>query len=160
MNIRKTTAADVSEAADIYDRARAFMRENGNKDQWSVGGPDAEQICKDIDVGASYVVEDGGEIVGVFFFFVGDDPTYKSIYGGAWRSDKRYAVIHRVAVKYNGRGIAGTIFDYCYSRHAHLRIDTHKDNIPMQRSLAKNGFVACGTIYLANGDERIAYDKI
>jgi hypothetical protein len=30
----------------------------------------------------------------------------------------------------------------------------------MQKSLAKNGFVRCGIIHLANGDERIAYQRI
>ena len=40
-----------------------------------------------------------------------------------------------------------------------IRIDTHKDNIPMQRALAKHGFIKCGIIHLANGDERIAFQK-
>ena len=39
------------------------------------------------------------------------------------------------------------------------QIDTHKDNIPMQRVLLRNGFVYCGIIHLENGDERIAYQK-
>ena len=40
-----------------------------------------------------------------------------------------------------------------------IRIDTHHDNIPMRTFLAKLGYHACGTIYLNNGDKRIAYQK-
>lgn len=40
-----------------------------------------------------------------------------------------------------------------------IRIDTHRNNIPMQKTLIKNGYRVCGTIYLENGDERIAFQK-
>ena len=43
-------------------------------------------------------------------------------------------------------------------RYGHLRIDTHKDNIPMQKALEKNGFGRCGMIYTDDGSQRIAYD--
>jgi RimJ/RimL family protein N-acetyltransferase len=41
-----------------------------------------------------------------------------------------------------------------------LRIDTHRGNVVMRRMLEKNGFRFCGVIYLENGDERVAYEKI
>jgi len=160
MTIRKTKAEDISAASAIYDDARVFMRGTGNKDQWSSGHPNADEVIRDIADGTGYVCEEDGEIVAVFFFKKGDDPTYKNIYEGQWKSLDEYAVIHRVAVKYNGRGIANKIYEYCYSVHPHLRIDTHRDNIPMQRSLKKNGFEYCGIIYLENGDERLAFEKI
>ena len=160
MIIRKTTMADVAAAAAIYDDARAFMRQTGNLEQWNTGHPNADEILSDIAEGVGYVVEDGDEIVGVFFFRIGDDPTYKVIYNGEWKSSEPYAVIHRVAVKYNGRGIVNEIYKYCYSQYPHLRIDTHKDNIPMQHSLKKNGFEYCGIIHMLTGDERLAYEKL
>ena len=40
-----------------------------------------------------------------------------------------------------------------------LKIDTHRDNYPMQKSLKKNGFEYCGIIYLADGNERLAFQK-
>ena len=159
MIIRKTTAADVEEAAKIYDMARSFMRQSGNLEQWSSGHPNAEDIIRDIAEGSSYVCEENGEITAVFFFKKGDDPTYKKIYNGEWKKNGEYAVIHRIAVKYNGRGLADKIYAHCFSLHPNLRIDTHRDNIPMQRSLAKNGFEYCGIIYLESGDERLAYQK-
>ena len=160
MIIRKTRIEDVDAAAAIYDGARAFMRQNGNMEQWSSGHPNAREVRLDSENGNGYVVEDEGEIVGVFFFRRGEDPTYKVIYEGNWKSTEEYAVIHRVAVKYNGRGIVNRIYEYCYSQFSHLRIDTHRDNLPMQRSLAKNGFSYCGISHLENGDERLAYEKL
>ena len=62
-------------------------------------------------------------------------------------------------MKYQGRGIASKIYDYCYGIINNLRIDTHKDNLPMQHSLEKNGFSHRGIIYILSGDERIAYQK-
>ena len=160
MIIRKTVSGDVEEAAKIYDMARVFMRSAGNLEQWNSGHPNAEDIISDIEKGNGYVCVEDGEIVAVFFFRVGDDPTYKKIYNGEWKSSEPYAVIHRVAVKYNGRGIVNSIYKFCYEKYPHLRIDTHRDNIPMQRSLEKNGFQYCGIIHLLNGDERLAFEKM
>ena len=159
MEIRKTTHSDVQAAAEIYDMARSFMRKNGNKEQWSSGHPNSDDIIADMAKDSSYVCVENGEVVGVFFFNIGKDPTYDNIYEGEWKKDGEYAVIHRVAVKYNGRGIADKIYSYCYEKHPNLRIDTHRDNLPMQRSLTKNGFEYCGIIYLADGNERLAFQK-
>ena len=38
--------------------------------------------------------------------------------------------------------------------------DTHRDNTIMQHLITKHGFTYCGIILLANGDERLAYQKI
>ena len=160
MLIRKTTAADVDAAAALYDSARVFMRASGNPNQWNGTYPNADNILADIARGGSYVCEDGDEIVAVFYFCIGNDPTYDKIYDGEWKCDGEYAVIHRIAVKHHGRGIADFIYARCFDMHPNLRIDTHRDNAPMRRSLSKNGFEYCGIIYLANGDERIAFQKV
>ena len=41
-----------------------------------------------------------------------------------------------------------------------LRIDTHEGNVVMRKMLEKHSFVHCGTIYLENGDARVAYEKM
>ena len=160
MTIRKTTTQDISAAAEIYDMARHFMRQTGNLNQWNMGYPNADDVKQDVIDGTGYVCEEDGEIVAVFFFKKGEDPTYKIIVDGSWKDETPYAVIHRVAVKYNGRGIADKIYAHCFALHPHLRIDTHKDNIPMQRSLQKNGFTYQGIIFLENGEERMAFEKL
>mgnify|MGYP003296922186 CR=1 FL=1 len=38
-----------------------------------------------------------------------------------------------------------------------IRIDTHHDNVVMQRLLKKLGFQYCGIIHLENGDPRLAF---
>ena len=159
MIIRKATEKDAVEANAIYDEARKYMKAAGNPYQWAEGYPGARDILNDIPLGQSYVVVDGGEIVGVFHFHIGPEPAYFAIEGGEWKNEEEYAVIHRIAVKYHGRGIADFIYSECYKMHPNIKIDTHRDNLPMQKSLKKNGFEYCGIIHLESGDERLAYQK-
>ena len=159
MIIRQATEKDAKEADAIYTEARKYMVENGNPDQWSRLYPALSDILEDIPKGSSFVVEDEGEIVGVFHFHIGEDEIYKKIFMGEWKNNEPYAVIHRIAVKYHGRGIADFIYSECFKRFGNLKIDTHRDNLPMQKSLKKNGFEYCGIIYLQNGEERLAYQK-
>ena len=160
MNIRKAQMRDIDEIMNIYASAREFMRASGNPNQWGDGYPSRELIKADIESGLSYIVEDEGEIIACFFFKVGEDPTYVRIYEGGWIGGGEYGVIHRIAVKYNGRGIIARVFEFCSEISRNIRIDTHRDNIPMQRALEKNGFTRCGIIYLPSRDERIAYQRI
>ena len=157
MIIRKTTEDDIPAVVKIYADARRFMIENGNPLQWKNGGPDAETVRQDVERGVGYVCEDGGEIVAAFMFYIGEDDTYSKIYDGNWLDDEPYAVIHRIAVAKHGRGIAAFCFSECFKRFPNLKIDTHTDNLPMQRALARAGFCRCGKIFLKNGEERIAY---
>ncbi|MBQ2733097.1 MAG: GNAT family N-acetyltransferase [Clostridia bacterium] len=145
----------------IYGAARRFMRENGNMHQWINGYPDRAVIGEDIEKKRLYLCVDGEEILGVFCYFFDDDPTYAKIYDGEWKNADAYGVIHRIAVSPNahGRHVASFCFDHCFEKCGNLKIDTHRDNIPMQRALAKNGFEYCGIIYLQSGDERLAYQR-
>ena len=160
MQIRKANTSDLTRIKEIYENAKKFMRANGNNEQWTGNYPSVELINKDISDGNCYVCEENGNILGVFCLFDGPDKTYLKIYGGEWIDDGDYCVIHRIATDCNGRGVAKMCFDYGLSKKGVLRIDTHKDNIPMQKALAKNGFKRCGIIYLESGDERIAFCKI
>ena len=161
MKIRKTKIEDIEKVDEIYTDCRKFMRQSGNTAQWTNGYPSINQITEDIQNGISYVCEECGEILAVFVFFIGEDPTYKKIYNGAWLNDSPYGVIHRIGVGKNshGKGVAAFCFEYCFSLCGNLKIDTHRDNIPMRKALTKNGFEQCGIIYLASGDERIAFQK-
>ena len=159
MEIRKTEMGDLRAIMEIYDGARQYMRENGNVTQWAGGYPSEDVIREDMALGRSFVCVEGGELLGVFCFFEGEDPTYQKIYDGAWLNDRPYGVIHRIAVARHRGGVASFCFAHCFEKCKNLKIDTHRDNIPMQRSLAKNGFTPCGIIHLSNGDPRIAYQK-
>ena len=160
MLIRKTTEADLPRIGEIYENAKRFMRESGNPNQWNSGTPNADTAREDMENGVGYVAEEDGRIVAVFMFSLDRDPTYANIYDGEWINDEPYGVIHRIAVAEQGKGIIGHCINECYARCHNLRIDTHRDNMPMQRALLGRGFRYCGIIHLENGDERLAYQKI
>ena len=159
MNIKLCTANEIEKIMQIYDTARSFMRENGNKNQWVNGYPSKELIMEDIRLNRFYGVYDGDELICVFMLLAGEDPTYKKIYEGNWLNDEEYVVIHRIATILHGKGVADTCYEFALSKCNNLRIDTSSENSIMQRSLAKNGFQYCGIIYLENGDPRLAYQK-
>ena len=157
--IEKAVLWQLPQIMTVYDRARAFMANTGNPLQWGQNYPPEEMIRQDILDGKCYVNLKENTIKAVFYFAVEEDPTYGRI-DGAWLNDQPYGVIHRIAVAENGRGVAGECFRFAQERCANLRIDTHEDNLPMQRCLAKHGFTRCGIIYLEDGDPRIAYQKV
>lgn len=160
VHIRKTEEGDLLAIAEIYSNAKRYMTENGNPNQWNTeNSPSLKTAREDMENGVGYVCERDGEIIAVFMFKIGEDPTYKTIYDGKWLNDDKYAVIHRIAVKYHGQGIVAFCFNECFSHFPNLKIDTHRDNIPMQKALGKAGFLRCGIIHLENGDERIAFQK-
>ena len=158
MQIRKTEERDLPFISEIYENAKKFMRDSGNPTQWN-DKPNIDTAREDMEKDVGYVAEENGEILAVFMFSAGEDETYKNIYDGNWLNDKEYAVIHRIAVKIQGRGLIGYCIDECFKICPNLKIDTHRNNIPMQKALLKRGFEYCGIIYLENGEERLAYQK-
>jgi hypothetical protein len=55
MKIRRTEPSDLDTVMEIYDRARLYMRQNGNVNQWTEGYPDRELIIQDMNNGYSHV---------------------------------------------------------------------------------------------------------
>lgn len=159
MHIRKATEKDIKAVVAIYENAKEFMHTHGNPTQWAQGYPNEESVAADVRDGIGYVCEEDGKILATFMFKLGDDPTYMKIYDGKWLDDEPYAVMHRVAVAEQGKGVVGFCFAECFKLYPNLKIDTHRNNIPMQRALARAGFEYCGIIHLLNGEERMAYQK-
>lgn len=115
------------------------------------------------------MLEEDGRVIGMITLLEGRDPSYAKI-DGAWLNDRPYVGFHRVCVAEDlkGRGIAARLFSEseAYSRslgYEDIRIDTHPDNLSMQRALEKSGYRSCGLIRLSGGSEdgelRIAYQK-
>lgn len=157
--VRKAKWEDLARIEEIYAYAREFMANTGNPNQWGKTTPPTAQLEEDIEEGDLNVVADGDTIHGVFYFFIGEDPTYAKIYDGAWHSATPYGTIHRIAGDGSG-GILAAAVAFGKECIDHLRIDTHEDNKVMQRAVAKQGFQRCGIIYIADGSPRIAYDLI
>lgn len=158
--IRQALLSDLETILDIYDEARVFMRQNGNPSQWRNGYPSKGRVTDDIKENCLFVIQRESKPCGVFFFKVGEDPTYRYIENGKWLSDTEYGVIHRIAGRTKEKGIFAEALEFCQGKITHLRIDTHKDNSIMQHALAKYGFTPCGTIYVADGTPRIAYERL
>jgi hypothetical protein len=158
--IREAKPSDISAIMLVMEAAKKIMRSSGNMHQWGDGYPSEAVIYSDMEKHGGFVIEDGGRIVGYFAFLPSPDPTYSKIYDGAWLDDTQpYHVVHRIASYPEAHGIFSSIMNFCFSHDANIRIDTHKDNHIMQHNMIKHGFTYCGIIYLANGDERLAYQK-
>lgn len=157
--IQKATLQDLPRIQAIYANARQFMRQCGNPNQWRDSHPAEEILRQDIALGQLYLCTQAQDILAVFAYIPGIDPTYLYIKGGNWLNDAPYGVIHRIAVAQQGRGIAGHCFQWALEQCPQLRIDTHRENLPMQQALKKFGFQYCGIIYLLNGEERMAFHK-
>lgn len=160
MEIRHTQLSDLPVLLEIFAGARRFMAENGNPNQWGDHTPTRETLEEDIAAGHSYVCLDSGHIAAAFYFSTAGEPTYRVIREGAWLDDAPYGVVHRIAAAEQGRGAAAYCLEWCLEQCGNIRIDTHRDNKPMQRLLARLGYTYCGLIDLENGrGERLAFQK-
>ena len=155
--VRNAELSDFPRIEEIYAGARKFMADHGNPNQWGTTNPPADRLLLDIEEQLLFVVEDASGIHGVFYFYIGEDPTYAEIEDGAWKSTEQYGTIHRIAADGSG-GILRTAVEFCKKLSNHIRIDTHHDNIVMQNAVTKLGFVRSGIIHLPNGSPRIAYE--
>lgn len=160
MEVRTAKKTDIDIIMEIYENAKQIMIADGNPTQWNSSYPSRELIEEDVKKQQSYVLVEQGEVVGVFAFIIGEEPTYQYIEDGEWILDIKYGTIHRLASGSKVRGIAKTCFDFCKEAIPHLRIDTHPDNKIMQRCIYANGFEKCGIIYVADGSKRYAYEYI
>lgn len=162
MNVRNSTYEDLPAIRETYAYARELMKRNGNPTQWGDKFPPESKVIGDIEKGTGYVIEEDGEILGVFAFIIGPDPTYDLIEDGAWLNDTdEYGTIHRIATNGKGHGVFDAAISYCGSRIPNLRIDTHPDNKAMLHLISSRGFTRCGIIYTEDdGTPRIAFQRL
>ncbi|MFR1628448.1 MAG: GNAT family N-acetyltransferase [Thomasclavelia ramosa] len=162
MKLRLTTTNDLTAVMTIINQAKVYFKEQGIN-QWQDGYPDELTIINDISRHEAYVLEDNGEIVATAMISKELEPSYNYI-EGKWLQDNAYIVVHRIAIRNDqkGKGLAKIIIDEglkLYPKKPSIRMDTHDDNLSMQRFLIKYGFEYCGTIYLENKETRRAYEK-
>lgn len=156
---------DIERIMEIVRQAQAWFATQGI-DQWQDGYPTSEIFQRDIERGECYILCEDEQIIAVGVISFAGEPTYDKIYDGEWIDNKPYVVVHRIAVasSHKGRGVAGRILAHAERLAAKrgitsFRIDTHRDNLPMQRAITKQGFLHCGRILLESGAEREAYQK-
>lgn len=160
------TGDDIDEIEKIYEYAVKTIRKLGI-DQWQNGYPCKEDIIDDLEKKRLYVCRDTSGVIGVCAVIKDGEPTYNDIYGGNWLTNGKYIAIHRFAV--SGRSRRCGVGTFMIKRiqamasdegFPSIRIDTHEGNIPMRSMLKAAGLTHCGTINLASGDERAAYEKL
>lgn len=158
--VRKATKQDIKAAMELFIAAKSIMRADGNMTQWDGDYPNEVIVLSDIAKGGAHIVEREGRPVGYFALLPSPEPTYSSI-NGKWLDDSApYFVIHRVATTPESHGVFKEIIEYALSVSGNLRIDTHRDNRIMRHVTEKAGFSYCGVINLADGSERLAFQKI
>lgn len=157
MHIRKATPDDLDKIMEIYRAAQDFMIESGNPNQWGRTYPSRDLILDDIEAGACHLICEGENPHAAFALFEGPEPTYEHIENGQWLNDDEYVTVHRIASDGKLHGIFNFAVAYCRRNWTNIRIDTHKSNVIMQSQIEKSGFERCGTIYVADGSPRIAY---
>ena len=86
--VRNAVSADLTRIEEIYAFAREFMAKNGNPNQWGKTNPPHEWLVEDIKNELLHVIEDDTGIHGVFYFYIGEDPTYGEIEDGAWHCNE------------------------------------------------------------------------
>lgn len=166
MEFRQAKISDLDQIVEIIELSKKYLKET-KVDQWQDGYPSKEDLRRDIESGNSYVLTNKDEIVATTVISLDGESTYNSIFNGEWITNDEYIVMHRVAVhdKYKGKGIFKELIKEAESLALNkgissIKIDTHRDNISMQRAVVKNDFKRCGIIYLEDGSERIAFEKV
>ncbi|NLL66093.1 MAG: GNAT family N-acetyltransferase [Clostridiaceae bacterium] len=166
MEFRNATLADIDRILEIIKQAKEYLR-NAGVNQWQNDYPDRNILESDIDRKIGYVLINDAAIVATVAVSFNDEKTYEKIYEGNWITDDEYAVIHRIAVDNNFKGqrlssiIISKVEEICLNRNIHsIKVDTHRKNVSMRKMLSNNDFKYCGIIYLEDGSERVAYEKI
>ncbi len=164
---RQAELSDERTVTSMYKEAISLLRERGI-DQWQERGPDRESFLRDQREGESFLLEvreddcPTWQAAGTMYLSSKEEPSYYEI-EGSWASPLPYLVIHRVALaeKFRGLGLGACFYAYAGQVAAgggfgQIRIDTHQDNLAMQKLLAANGFTKRGIIWLDPEDHRPA----
>ncbi|MDO5040875.1 MAG: GNAT family N-acetyltransferase [Peptoniphilus sp.] len=159
MKFRKAISADLEIINEIFKEGSRSLGALG-VDQWQGSTvPVAE------DEKGFYVLEDGEEVTAVALI-MDYDPQYDMIYDGQWNYDENYVAVHKLATKITSKrkGYGSTLLreieKLAMDKGVYvIRIDTHRDNLPMNNLLIKQGYKRAGRIELIDGGKRVAYDK-
>lgn len=160
MYIRKARAEDLNAVADLYDIGRQTMYQQNNKFQWNENYPLLEDAAADLETNGLFVVtkdKESEEVLGCFSLLPGPDEAYSNITEGTWINNLDYVVIHRVAVKHVGRGIATFMFNWICENYSNVRADTHEANVAMTTTLTHTGFMYCGKVIGHDATPRNAF---
>ncbi len=166
MEFRQAVETDIDSVMSFIEQARVYFNAH-DIPQWQNNYPNPKVLMKDIGNKTGFSLIKDDNLVGYVSAIFDGEQTYDVIYDGKWLSIQEFVVIHRLVIdsKYKGLGFASLIIEnvekLCSEKGVKsIKVDTHKNNLPMQNLLKKNGFQYCGIIYLLNGQERMAFEKL
>ncbi len=162
MLLRKATMDEAKLCYQCIEDAREYHNSMGFV-QWHPGYPTLATIGDDIKASIGYVFEEENEIYGYCCIIIGNEPAYQVI-DGKWKTDRPYAVVHRMAFSRNARGkglsakAIELIKNFCIENGIEaIRVDTQDENKVMQHILLREGFEYCGLITF-DGGLKLAYE--
>ena len=168
---RRAVPEDMDALLDILEQAKAYLRESG-VDQWQEGYPNREALLADMEAGRGWIFECEGRPAGYECISMSPEECYRDI-DGAWLTEgENYAVIHRAmaAADFRHTKLASEMFSLAEDLAAGMgrqsvRVDTHRDNMAMNRLCEKLGYTFCGVVDLSSVDpahdsKRNGYEKI
>lgn len=169
MQLRLATTDDQPVIMEIINGAIAALKQVGSP-QWQNGYPNSTTIATDIKHHVAYVLEKEQTVIGYAAMVGGADPNYQHIDGQWFTSGADYCTIHRVALasSVRGQGMATPFLKLLVDRarqngYHSVRIDTHRLNLPMQKTAVNAGFIQCGFIKIIDeptDPNRIAYEQL
>lgn len=162
ITMRSAQEEDAKLSYQFIEDARLHQREQGFV-QWPDNYPDFADILEDIRQKRGYLLTWDSIPFGYLCIDFNGEAAYQTIEGN-WKSQRPYAVIHRMAIGKAGRnqGASKTAFrlvkELCLSKQVRaVRADTGCENRKMQHILEREGFQYCGIIYYS-GNPRLAYE--
>ena len=157
--IRTAIINDLEVIASLAKIVRSDMVSKG-LNQWVGDYPNIDNFRSDLDKGGLFVLVEADKIVGSCSILKENDIAYKEV---VWNG-KNALVIHRILIDptYQGKGFGKEMVNFAYKKvlnegYDSLKIDTHPDNIKMQKMLKGLNFEFRG--YLASIN-RLAYEKL
>ncbi|AQP53201.1 hypothetical protein CBF34_07845 [Vagococcus penaei] len=163
---RRATLEDLPAIMDVIASGVEILKKRGVPQWQAENQPNTTVISADIAEDTCHVLIIDGKISGVACLQTLPEVSYDTLNSGAWlTSETHYATIHRFAicsdigVKGMGHIFMGYLLSFAISLgYDDVRIDTHSQNLAMQRVIKRAGFVECGDILLPikNG-ERLVY---
>ena len=163
--LRGSIESDMAQLTGMLEDAIALLAMN-NIDQWQNGTISSEILLDAIMHDQAFVWEQR-DSTGIAGFCVLDtyDELYENLAEGEWTVPGSYLAIHRVMVSQHLRGRKVTTQMFLDIKKMgivnnvdSLRIDTHPDNIMMQKTLKRNGFVRTWLLYMPSGSSRYTYE--
>jgi len=151
--IHRIEKDDMQRIMKITNDAKYLLKQNGSL-QWQQGYPNEDTFINDINNKSLYGIYENNNLMAYGAYILGKDINYVEI-DGKWDipANEKDLAIHRVAVDCNchGKKYGIKILKYgiIYAKKLGcltVKVDTHKNNIPMQKCINHSGFVYKGIV--------------